>query len=409
MELKQGYKQTELGMIPEDWELKELGEIGTFKNGINKGSEDFGFGYPFVNLMDVFGKSSISSNENFGLINSTEIERKTYDLKIGDVLFIRSSVKPSGVGLTCVIENNLPNVVFSGFIIRYRDNYCLDTEFKRHCFYDERFRNNLIGGSTVSANTNINQETLKKLQIPLPTLSEQKAIATVLSDTDALISSIEKLITKKRNIKQGAMQKLLSPKDGWEVKKLGEVAEMSSGGTPLTTNSIYYNGAIPWCVIADLTIAGKYIERTAKSISVVGINNSSAKLFKKGVILFAMYASIGKCSISKIDISCNQAILGIEVKSIDREYLYYFLHYRELDFSKLGQTGTQSNLNKEIVKELDIPFPPIKEQTQIASILSDMDEEIVMLETKLAKYKNIKQGMMQNLLTGRIRLVNQNG
>lgn len=120
--MKTGYKMTEVGLIPSDWEMKELGEIGTFKNGINKSSEDFGFGFPFVNLLDVFGKSSISENESFGLINSNEIERKLYDLKKGDVLFIRSSVKPSGVGLTCVIENNLPDIVFSGFIIRYRDN-----------------------------------------------------------------------------------------------------------------------------------------------------------------------------------------------------------------------------------------------------------------------------------------------
>lgn len=144
MELKKGYKQTEVGVIPEDWEVKEFGEIGTFKNGINKSSEEFGYGHPFVNLLDVFGKSSISGNETFGLLNSNETERKLYDLRKGDVLFIRSSVKPTGVGLTCVIENDLPNVVFSGFIIRFRDNDFLSVGYKKHCFYDERFRNTLI-------------------------------------------------------------------------------------------------------------------------------------------------------------------------------------------------------------------------------------------------------------------------
>jgi type I restriction enzyme, S subunit len=102
-QLKEGYKQTEVGVIPEDWLVTPLGELGNFKNGINKNSEAFGHGYPFVNLMDVFGVSSISAVNLSDLIETNNIERQTYNLKEGDVLFIRSSVKPSGVGLTALI------------------------------------------------------------------------------------------------------------------------------------------------------------------------------------------------------------------------------------------------------------------------------------------------------------------
>lgn len=98
--IPEGFKLTEVGIIPEDWATSRLGDIGRFKNGINKDAVSFGHGFPFINLMDIFGKPEILGNETFELIDSTETDRKQYDLKEGDVLFIRSSVKPSGVGLT---------------------------------------------------------------------------------------------------------------------------------------------------------------------------------------------------------------------------------------------------------------------------------------------------------------------
>ena len=136
------------------------------------------------------------------------------------------------------------------------------------------------------------------------------------------------------------------------------------------------------------------------------MKNSSAKLFDSGTLLFAMYASVGKCCITKINLSCNQAILGIKVNEIDIDFLYYFLSFHEKDFLKKVQTGTQSNLNKGIVENLDILHPSnLKEQKAIGQILSDMDSEIEQLEKQLEKYTNLKQAMMQKLLTGEIRLV----
>ena len=217
---------------------------------------------------------------------------------------------------------------------------------------------------------------------------------------------------KKHNIKQGTMQVLLTGKrrlkgfkDKWDIRKLKAVADSASGGTPLTSNSKYYNGDIPWVVIADITKAGKYISQTEKTITKEGLKNSSAKLFKRGTLLFAMYASIGKCAIAEMDTTCNQAILQIQPKSISPQFLYYFLSFNEKRFSTMGQTGTQTNLNKEIVEDLDIPYPKPDEQTAIAKILSDIDEELEELQHQLSKYKDAKQGMMQNLLTGKVRLV----
>ncbi len=195
-----------------EWKVKKLEEIGEFKNGINKGKEDFGFGYPFVNLLNVFGRPKIFQGVSLGLVNSSSFERKIYELRKGDVLFIRSSVKPEGVGLTSVVEDDLQNTVYSGFLIRFRDFDKLDSEYKVYCFNEEKFRKTVIDSSTVSANTNINQDALKNLQINLPPLPEQKAIAQILSDMDAEIAALEKKRDKYKAIKQGMMQELLTGK-----------------------------------------------------------------------------------------------------------------------------------------------------------------------------------------------------
>jgi type I restriction enzyme S subunit len=210
--IKTGAMQ-ELLKPKEGWEVKKLGEIGDFKNGINKNNEDFGFGFPFVNLLDVFGKSKISSNTHLGLINANDNDRKIYDLREGDVLFILSSVKPEGVGLTVLIDKKLEETVFSGFIIRFRDRGYLSKEFKNHCFHSEDFRKRLISKSSVSANTNISQDALKNLDLSYPKdKTEQTHIAQILSDMDNEIQELEKQLEKYKMMKQGMMQSLLTGK-----------------------------------------------------------------------------------------------------------------------------------------------------------------------------------------------------
>lgn len=414
MELRKGYKQTELGVIPEDWDVKELREIGKFKNGINKGSEDFGFGYPFVNLMDVFGKSSINGSENFGLINSNDIERKLYDLKKGDVLFIRSSVKPSGVGLTCVIENNLQDIVFSGFIIRYRDDNFLDVGFKKYCFNNDRFRNNLIGSSTVSANTNINQEALKKLQIPLPpTKAEQTAIATALSDMDALISSQEQLIQKKKAIKQGAMQQLLKPKEGWVVKKLGEflLAVIDNRGkTPPFQN----NSDIELLETNAISFTLKYPDysKVTKYVNALVYKNWFRGHPKQNDILISTVGEYSGASAimenERGTIAQNLVALRFNQNLINCDFIFYWFRSRLFDnqLKQVMMNQAQPSLRVPWLLNFSIAFPEKLElQKSIGNILTDMDTEIQTLEQNLSKYQQFKQGMMQELLTGKTRLI----
>ena len=208
---KDGYKQTEIGLIPEDWCVNSLGELGSFKNGINKSQEDFGFGFPFVNLMDVFGKLRVMSESELDLVNTSSAERKTYELKQNDVLIVRSSVKPEGVGLTTRVCENLIDTVFSGFLIRFRASDYLAGEFLEYCFSSCDFRSRLLANSTVSANTNINQNALRTLVLAFPSdKTEQCAIATVISEMENEIVALERRRDKTLLLKQGMMQELLT-------------------------------------------------------------------------------------------------------------------------------------------------------------------------------------------------------
>jgi type I restriction enzyme S subunit len=231
MVIKEGYKQTEIGVIPIDWEIMNLGNLFEFKNGLNKEKHFFGYGTPILNYMDVFNYSGIVSKDIKGKVFLTNQEIKTYEVKKGDVFFTRTSETVEEIGITTVVIDDVINTVFSGFVLRGRPkNSILDLNFKKYCFSSNFVRKEIISTASYTTRALTNGRLLANVKIVVPTLKEQTAIATALSDADGLITGLEKLIAKKRNIKQGAMQQLLQPKEGWEVKKLGEIFTITAGG-----------------------------------------------------------------------------------------------------------------------------------------------------------------------------------
>ena len=163
--------------------------------------------------------------------------------------------------------------------------------------------------------------------------------------------------------------------EGWEIKRMTELCEkITSGGTPLTSKTEYYNGDIPWAITEDITSSDMYIKQTKKKITKKGINNSSAKLFPKGTLLLTMYGTVGKVAITEVEMATNQAILGlIPKKQVDTLYLYYFLKLFENKWQNFMRTTTQSNINATIVKRLLVPIPPLEEQKKIVEILQFAD------------------------------------
>jgi type I restriction enzyme S subunit len=254
-------------------------------------------------------------------------------------------------------------------------------------------------------------EALFAQKIALPPFSEQKAIAEVLNKADTLVECFERLIAKKRLLKRGVMQELLTGKKrlpgfsrDWETKRLGDIATFFSGGTPSTSVADYYAGDIPWITSGDLNQS--YIRNVQGRISKSGLENSTAKMVEANTLLIALYgATAGVTAISEIRAAINQAVLAIVPRCDYTRFLYFKLTYLKDWLITTYTQGGQPNLSGEIVKSVELSMPGLDEQVAIAALLSAMDAEVALLEAQLAKYRQIKQGLMQKLLTGRIRLV----
>jgi type I restriction enzyme, S subunit len=371
-----------------------------------------------MDRMDVFGVSSIKTGDGFGLVETTRSEQNTYDLKRGDVLFIRSSVKPSGVGLTAVVEADLPKTVYSGFLLRFRDGDALDIGFKRHCFYAKQFRSKLIGASSVSANTNINQDNLRKLLIALPpTEAEQHAIAAALSDVDALLGGLDRLIAKKRDLKQAAMQQLLTGQTRlpgfsgkWEVKTLHEVCQKIQDGTHFSPKL----GGNDYLYVTSKNIRfGMLDMSTAERISAAEHLKIYARCdVKKGDLLLTKDgANTGNAALNPMDepfsLLSSVAMLRFESRNHSAAYFMYQLlsdfGQQHIKDAMSGNAITRLTLKK--IRALRFSVAPHAEQTAIAAVLSDMDAELAALEARRDKTRDLKQAIMQELLTGRTRLV----
>jgi len=201
------FKQDDGTAFP-DWQEKSLGELGEFKNGFNADKQSFGSGIEFINLMDIFGKNEITKT----LLERVQIPQKQleqYKIKKGDVLFVRSSVKRSGVGQSCLVNDDFEDTVYSGFIIRFREKYNdLIHFYKKYCFSSLEFRENILSVATSSANTNINQESLVNILLCYPCKEEQQKIADCLTALDKKIEAVAQQIHHTEQFKKGLLQKM---------------------------------------------------------------------------------------------------------------------------------------------------------------------------------------------------------
>jgi type I restriction enzyme S subunit len=252
--------------------------------------------------------------------------------------------------------------------------------------------------------------------MPCLPIEEQRAIAIALIDVDACISKLDRLITKRRNIKQAAMQELLTGKrrlpgfEGeWEAKRLGEIGEIRSGGTPSTSQPQFWDGDLPWCTPTDITAlhGHKYLTRTAREISTAGLQSSSAEVIPPHSLIMTSRATIGECAINLIPVTTSQGFKNIiPYKDADVEFLYYLMTTQKHGLIALCGGSTFLEIGKQQLSAYEIRLPKDRsEQAAIAATLSLMDAELIALENRHNKAGLLKQGMMQELLTGRIRLV----
>ena len=402
-------------MVKEKWISTHIKDIATIYGRI-------GFrGYTKQDIVKPgFGAISLSpSNIKDGKVTyapATYISWEKYEespeikLTDGDVVLVKTG---STFGKTAYIDRlpwpttlNPQIVVFKKLKIHAK----LFAYFMASKNIQEQISAVIVGGAIPT----LSQEQVYAFDIVYPPdAKEQAAIAKVLSDVDSLISSLQKLIEKKKAIKQGAMQELLTGKKRlpgfsgeWSKQQLGDICNIINGGTPSTSIAEFWNGKILWCTPTDITSCStKYIYTTESKITESGLKASSATLLPKGALLLCSRATIGEVRIAGNTICTNQGFKSLVVhQNISNEWLYYMVHVLKFNMLEKAIGSTFLEISKKDLAELDIIVPEFTEQKAIAQVLSDMDSEIELLEKKLAKYQQIKQGMMQELLTGRIRL-----
>lgn len=417
MEIKQGFKKTEAGIIPSDWDVVKLKNllIEKLQNGVFYKPSKKGIGIKLINVGDLYKGIPLNTDE-LELFDASIDEEKRFKVIDGDIFFTRSSVVPSGIAhCNIYVETSPVKVVFDSHVIKARPNKKLvfPSYFYRYC--SSVARHYLISHAKTAIMTTIDQGVIEKCPIALPpTLAEQTAIATALNDADALITQLEKLVNKKRAIRKGAMQELLKPKEGWVEKTVGEVATLKarigwqglttaeyrkSGDYFLITGTEFKNGFIDWesCFYVD---AERY-----KQDKYIQVKEHDVLVTKDGTIgKVAFIKSVPKPA------TLNSGVFVIRPtnNSFHPEFFYYLL-LSEVFLIFLSQLSAGSTIihlyQKDFVTFKFSTPKTLEEQIRIAKILSDMDAEIEALEKKLEKYKKIKQGMIQELLTGRIRLI----
>jgi len=320
----------------------------------------------------------------------------------------RCSIYRDEYSEACAIQNQLLR-------FRVRHGVCADfaAHLFRHCQQTGVFARIALQTTSIA---HLGGSRFERLSLPWPeTESEQRVIAEVLSDVDGLIGAFDKLIAKKRAIKQAAMQQLLTGKTRlpgfsgkWETKRIEEFTDCTAGGTPSTHISEYWGGTIRWMNSGELNL--KVVYDVEGRITELGLRESSTKMIPCRCVLIGLAGqgkTRGTVAMNNVELCTNQSIAAVfPNESFIPEYLYYNLdtRYDELRSMSTGDGG-RGGLNLRIIRAIEVPFPPAAEQTAIAAVLSDMDAEIEALERRRDKAKSIKQGMMQQLLTGRIRLV----
>lgn len=335
-------------------------------------------------------------------------------LQPGDLVFVDASEDLEGVGKSVEVTDSLAGQAVAGLhtiAVRF-DKRVLVDGFKAYLQHVPEFRQRLVrlaAGTSVYATQ---KSHIADLEVRIPSASEQRAIAEVLRDVDQLVESLERVIAKKQDVLTAARQALLSRGQRlasftteWRERALGEVCDVVPGGTPNTDVDAYWNGGIPWCTPTDITAGhGRYLQATGRTITEKGLGASSARLLPENALLLCTRATIGELRLASQPVATNQGFKSIVCGSaVDPTFLYFQLIERRQDIEALGSGSTFDEVGTSDLRAMKLLLPEIDEQRAIAEALADMDDEITSLRRRLTKTRQVKRGMMQELLTGRTR------
>jgi len=392
MELSSGFKQTDAGLIPEDWGVTTVGDEFHIRLGKMLDSEkNVGTLKPFLGNRSVqWGNFDLSDIGEIKL-SSTDIQR--FRLRHGDLLVCEGGE----VGRSAIWNSEIEECYFQKALHRLRPKGSYSIGLMHSLlrrFSDTGSLQNFVTQTSIA---HLPKDKFETIPLPLPSTDEQVAIAEAISDADALLESLDQLIAKKRRIKQGAMQDLLTGKwrlpgfsGKWVVKQLGEIASIKTGGR--NNQDKVEDGAYPFFVRSSTVERINSFSHDCEAILIPG----------EGGIGSIFHYIFGKFDV-------HQRVYAITrfTRETSGKFIYFYMATKfGAHAMKNSVKATVDSLRLPTFLDFEITMPPtFDEQTAIATVLGDMDTELAALEVRLTKARQIKQGMMQELLTGRIRLL----
>ena len=416
MDIPQGYKQTELGIIPEDWEIVRLGDIGNFSKGAGISREDVQTGnIPAIRYGEIYTTHNYCIQIFYSYID-TVVAQHAKMLSYGDILFACSGETKEDIGKSVAYVNDIIAYAGGDIIVLSPDQSCYDSRFMGYATNAAYVVSQKSAKGQGDAVVHISKDSLAEIMLYVPqNKDEQQAIAEALSDIDGLIATLDKKIAKKRLIKQGAMQQLLTGKkrlpgfsDPWVEKRLGDMGHLMNG---YTFKSETYNLAGEFKIITIANVQSGYLMINAcNRIIELPVDIQPHQMLKKGDILISMTGNVGRtCVVNQTKCLLNQRVgkFDIDKDFISSQFLFELLKNEHFENAMIdaGQGAAQANIGKNDIENYKCYVPRNKaEQRAIATILNDMDKEIDDLEAQRDKYRLLKSGMMQKLLTGQIRL-----
>jgi type I restriction enzyme S subunit len=432
--IHEGYKMTPLGEIPEDWEVVRLNDCADIRlSNVDKKIAKGELLVLLCNYLEVYKNEYIIGSMPFMVGSAKREEIEKFRVFKDDVIITKDSEEFNDIAKPAYVAEEIDNLICGYHLAMLRPKDDISGLFLSKALQLHNvniFFQNRANGIT---RFGISKNTIETALIPLSPLPEQRRIAAILSTVDETIEHTGALIEKYRNIKKGLMTDLLTRgideegkirSDGthrfkdsalgrvpeeWIIVKLGDATyfELATGGTPSTAVPEYWNGDIPWLVSGD--VHNKIIYCIEGRISKLGYQNSNATIHPKQSVLIALAGqgkTRGTIAISEIELTTNQSVAAIipQKNLVASYYLYHFLDSKYIELRSISAGAGRAGLSLTILKNYEFPLPPPSEQYRIAEILSSVDKRIKKEEAYREKLLQMKKGLMQDLLTGRVRV-----
>jgi len=415
----EGYKRIKLGpreiTLPVNWGIRPVGEL--FE--IEKISFDPDEIEPGSEVM-LYSMPAYDSNKEPVQTLASEIGSRKYRVPDDTILFPKLNIRKRRFWR--VRHNHELPAICSTEYWPLLPQTSLELDFYHYYFDSYEFISNpkVTSASSTNSHKRVKQASFEKLRLPVPPLAEQRRIADILSTVDEQIQQTDKIINNSKELKRGLMQDLLRPHvnstgietklgiipDDWEIKSLQSCnLEFISGGTPSRSSDEFFGGDIPWLKTGE--VQNSRVAEAEESLTELGLSGSSAKLVPEGSVLVAMYgATAGNVGLLQFEAATNQACCAIvsDDTNLDSTFLYYQLLFENQRLKSYAAGSGQQNLSKSLVQSFDVLLPPLKEQLRIASVLSQVDDKIVAERESKEKLQELKRGLMQDLLTGKVRV-----